>query len=138
MSYRNIWRAIKSDNMKQVSKLIRKSRRSNWNAFYHALMSNNLDCVKLMRKYFRPRTNSVSCDDGLTYLAAACKRSLSLDIVKYLLRLDKSLVHQEDYRNRTPLYYAVARDRFDIVELLLACGAVVNVTIQSHGPFRDG
>uniref|UniRef100_A0A182XGC7 ANK_REP_REGION domain-containing protein n=1 Tax=Anopheles quadriannulatus TaxID=34691 RepID=A0A182XGC7_ANOQN len=136
MKANEVWNAVMKGDMEKLRQLThakaprpdfgKRFDNHHWNILHHAVVSRNLDCVKLVVDHFHPATNA-QCYEGLTPLARACEQSVSADIVSYLLRLDRSVVNTGDTESITPLHYAVSNDRLDLVELLIAHGADVNL-----------
>ncbi|XP_053665936.1 uncharacterized protein LOC128715079 [Anopheles marshallii] len=136
MKANEVWNAVMQGDMEKLRHLThakaprpdfgKRFDNHHWNILHHAVVSRNLDCVKLVVDHFHPETN-VRCYEGLTPLARACEQSVSGEIVSYLLHLDRSVVNMGDTESITPLHYAVSNDRLDLVELLIAHGADVNM-----------
>uniref|UniRef100_A0A182MW97 Uncharacterized protein n=1 Tax=Anopheles culicifacies TaxID=139723 RepID=A0A182MW97_9DIPT len=136
MRANEVWNAVMKGDMEKLHQLThakaprpdfgKRYDNHHWNILHHAVVSRNLDCVKLVVDHFQPETN-VRCYEGLTPLARACEQSVSTEIVSYLLRLDRTVVNTGDTESVTPLHYAVSNDRLDLVELLIANGANVNL-----------
>uniref|UniRef100_A0A182NX41 ANK_REP_REGION domain-containing protein n=1 Tax=Anopheles dirus TaxID=7168 RepID=A0A182NX41_9DIPT len=101
-----------------------------WNILHHAVASRSLECVRLVMEHFRPSTAS-QCYEGLTPLARACALAVPGEIVGYLLQLDHTVVNTGNNEKITPLHYAVSKNRLDLVELLIASGADVNLADYS-------
>ncbi|XP_050077551.1 uncharacterized protein LOC126564523 [Anopheles maculipalpis] len=136
MKANEVWNAVTKGDMEKLRQLTdakpprpdfgKRLDNHHWNILHHAVVSRNLDCVKLVVDHFQPETG-VQCYEGLTPLARACEQSVSAEIVGYLLRLDRGVVNTGDTESITPLHYAVSNDRLDLVELLIAHGADVNL-----------
>uniref|UniRef100_A0A182P320 ANK_REP_REGION domain-containing protein n=1 Tax=Anopheles epiroticus TaxID=199890 RepID=A0A182P320_9DIPT len=139
MKANEVWNAVMKGDMEKLRKLThataprpdfgKRVDNHHWNILHHAVVSRNLDCVKLVVDHFHPPTD-VQCYEGFTPLARACEQSVPAEIVSYLLRLDRGVVNMGDRESITPLHYAVSNDRLDLVELLIANGA--DVTINDY------
>ncbi|XP_053672365.1 uncharacterized protein LOC128722713 [Anopheles nili] len=135
MSVTAVWNAIIAGDVAALQKCIRSGtpntnigqRLDNhrWNILQHAVITRKLDCVKLVVDHFAPDP-TVPCYEGLTPLARACEQSVPLEIVQYLLLLNKRIINTGNNEQITPLHYAVSKNRLDIVKLLVANGANPN------------
>uniref|UniRef100_A0A182NX39 ANK_REP_REGION domain-containing protein n=1 Tax=Anopheles dirus TaxID=7168 RepID=A0A182NX39_9DIPT len=91
---------------------------SGWNVLHHATMSNSLDVVKFVVEHFDPPVFAQDYE-GLTPLALACERSAPVEIICYLLDLEKQLGDGEAASECiSPLYYAVLQNRLELAEAL--------------------
>uniref|UniRef100_A0A182Q214 Uncharacterized protein n=1 Tax=Anopheles farauti TaxID=69004 RepID=A0A182Q214_9DIPT len=100
-----------------------------WNILHHASMSKSLEVVKFVAEHFNPPVFAQDYE-GLTPLALACEQTAPVEIICYLMDLEKQLGDgKTDSECVSPLYYAVLQNRLDLVQALTARGETVDDTL---------
>ncbi|XP_049284520.1 uncharacterized protein LOC125764392 [Anopheles funestus] len=135
MSDTDIWSAVKAGDVKKLHKLLEDGKpsadigkqidSSQWTILHHAVMSRNLDVVKLVVEHCNPDITAQNFD-GLTPLTLACEQSVAVEIIIYLLRLEMDVESVEANECITPLHYAVFQNRIDLAKELIANGVKVD------------
>ncbi|CAF1173163.1 unnamed protein product [Rotaria sordida] len=87
------------------------------------LLSNNKSIIRSCR-HNNHKNHAFNLDSSAIHYAC---RSGHLNIVKYLLTQDSTIVNDRDRENWTPLHYACYNGHINIVKLLLKYNADVNI-----------
>ncbi|XP_053666271.1 uncharacterized protein LOC128715403 [Anopheles marshallii] len=136
MSDSDIWSAVKEGDVTKLHKLLDNGKPSadigqqidcnRWTILHHAVNSQNLDVVKLITERFNPDVAAQNFD-GLTPLTLACEQSAAVEIIIYLLQLEKETNATVDANESiAPLHFAVLQNRIDLARELIAHGVKVN------------
>uniref|UniRef100_A0A182WGL4 ANK_REP_REGION domain-containing protein n=1 Tax=Anopheles minimus TaxID=112268 RepID=A0A182WGL4_9DIPT len=140
MNDSDIWNAVKAGDCTQLRKLLDDGKPSEdigkqidsnrWTILHHAAISGNLDMVKLVADRCNPDIAAQNTN-GLTPLLLACDKSVSVEIIIYLLLLEKDTASLEANQCISPLHYAVFQSRIDLAMELIAHGVKVsNAVLQ--------
>ncbi|KKP29647.1 MAG: Ankyrin repeat domain protein [candidate division TM6 bacterium GW2011_GWF2_30_66] len=135
---KNIYEAIESDNIQEVTKFIKDANISDNNGktpLHVAAGKANINIIKLLIQNRTTESLNKTDKNGLTPLHYACKGDDTEAIKLILQNGSKDLINKADKFGNTPPYYACAgsknRNSLDVVMVLLSNGANIDIKSRS-------
>tara|TARA_A100001015_G_C15015666_1_gene725381 strand:+ start:42 stop:1628 length:1587 start_codon:yes stop_codon:yes gene_type:complete len=109
----------------------------------YAILNNHTQVAKYLIKQGADLENTCDDEEGLKPIHAACYKR-NIEMVKYLLNLDKVTVNSLDKENKKPIYYVCRNDNYntnpvdentsEIIKILIGNGCDINCSNYPEEP----
>lgn len=134
--------AARANDVQTVKRLLKKINPNcidnrGWTCLHEAAAADSYESLLLILKHrdCRPLAED---HEGCTALQVACSNSVSIEIVKALLKSVPDIANYGNTENVTPLHIASALGRLDVMQLLLDYGAMIDVQdFDGHTALHD-